>query len=321
MAPPPPSAVMNPTNDLHNMSSVITSSYSHSRCGSAVSSESTFSRDASVPRSSVNSRDSATTDTTDTTTIITSNIYKNFVNVSTTSLSSEAENSDEEDVVSVSSSTEGSVVSKVTSFNTLVEDIRAILGPSSGIDSDDVDVTSLMESMRAYDPAVNSHEWEKYALCDLSRGYTRNGVDECNKKANLLILVWNPSNGSLVHDHANAHCVMKILKGTLCETRYDWPKDYSSDSEYSPNCGLNVSKVTELKAGEVAYMSDQLGLHRMYNPNPNEVAISLHLYTPPYAAKFGCHTFDEQTGKSTYVPMSSLYSDQGVILDACASTC
>lgn len=207
-----------------------------------------------------------------------------------------------------------------TSFDTLVRDIRAILGPSSGIDSDDVDVNSLMETMRQYNPCENSHEWEKYALSDPSLGYTRNGVDECNDKANLLILVWNPSRGSMIHDHANAHCVMKILKGSLVESLYDWPADYAEDVEYSHH-SLKVKKTTRLNTGDVAYMSDTLGLHRMTNPDSEDVAVSLHLYTPPYAAKFGCHTFEELTGKCTKVKMSSLYSDKGVILGIPSNTC
>lgn len=211
---------------------------------------------------------------------------------------------------------------KLTSFDTLVNDISELLGSSSGID--DIEVEYIMEVMKSYNPTHNSYEWEKYALCDPSRGYTRNGVDECNKKANLLILVWNPSNGSLIHDHANAHCVMKILKGTLVETRYEWPENFiEQQNHYCPlSPAMKVSKSTELKTGDVAYMADTLGLHRVSNPDPNEVAVSLHLYTPPYAAKFGCHTFDESTGKKTHVPMCSLYSDKGVVLSGeLANTC
>lgn len=225
----------------------------------------------------------------------------------------------DEDALSSSPSSFSSSV-KLTSFNTLVEDIKAILGPSSGIDSDDVDVSSIMETMRSYDPRENSHEWGKYALSDPSAGYSRNGVDECNDKANLLILVWNPKMGSMIHDHANAHCVMKILKGSLVETLYDWPEDYKTDEEYTHHT-LDVKKTTELRTGDVAYMSDKLGLHRMTNPNPDDVAVSLHLYTPPYAAKFGCHVFNEATGESTHIPMSTLYSDKGVILGTNGCTC
>ena len=91
-----------------------------------------------------------------------------------------------------------------TAFDNLVEEIRAILGPSSGIDSDDVDVDDLIKAMEAY--TSDQYEWNRYAFADLSRAYTRNFVDEGNGKANLLILVWSPGKGSVIHDHANAHC-------------------------------------------------------------------------------------------------------------------
>ncbi|CAN6623534.1 hypothetical protein TRVA0_009S01970 [Trichomonascus vanleenenianus] len=197
----------------------------------------------------------------------------------------------------------------MTSFDRLVDDIKAILGPSSGIDSADVDVDDLMDTMRQYQSS--EADWAKYALQDLSRNYTRNGVDDINKKANLLILVWNPCKGSMIHDHANAHCIVKLLKGRLTETLYEWPEDADKSSTFEPHT-MKVKREMTYHENEVSYMSDQIGLHRMYNPDPHEPAISLHLYTPPYASKFGCHVFDETTGKSHKVDLSTLYSDKGV---------
>ena len=99
-------------------------------------------------------------------------------------------NTDSDDVESDSSD----ITLFQSDFETLVEDIRSVLGPSSGIDSDDVDVNDLMSLMRSY----SSHEgdWKEYALGDPSRAYTRNLVDEGNGKANLLILVWSPGKGN-----------------------------------------------------------------------------------------------------------------------------
>lgn len=47
--------------------------------------------------------------------------------------------------------------------------------------------------------------------------YTRNLVDEGNGRFNLMVLCWGEGHGSAIHDHANAHCIMKILQGELCE--------------------------------------------------------------------------------------------------------
>lgn len=202
------------------------------------------------------------------------------------------------------------VSTAITPFDDLVDDIKQILGPSSGIDSADIDVEALMDRIREYDQS-HEHEWNKYAFQDPSAAYSRNGVDDINHKANLLILVWNPGMGSGIHDHANAHCIVKMLKGTLDEVRYNFPSTEISEGR-SPE-ELKPSMVTSFHAGDVSYMSDDLGLHRMANPDPNNVAVSLHLYTPPYAVKFGCHVYDARTGKSTKCDMSNLFSDRGVL--------
>lgn len=96
-------------------------------------------------------------------------------------------------------------------FQHLIEDIKRVLGPSSGLDSSDVDVNDLIKVMRDYKSTES--EWQEFAFADLSRNYTRNFVDHGNGKANMLILVWSPGKGSLVHDHAKAHCIMKVGSG------------------------------------------------------------------------------------------------------------
>lgn len=93
-------------------------------------------------------------------------------------------------------------------FESLVDEIKKALGPSSGIDSSDVDVKDLVAIMERYQS--DEIHWGGFAHGDLSRNYTRNFVDHGNGKANLLILVWTPGKSSLVHDHADAHCIMKV---------------------------------------------------------------------------------------------------------------
>ena len=126
-----------------------------------------------------------------------------------------------------------------------------------------------------------------------------------------LLLVWTPGKGSPIHDHANAHCVMKILKGRLRETIYGWPcqraenptpcrsntsslypsteHSCSGDKELGPT-SLQVIRSTVYQPEQVTYMSDRLGLQRVENASDSEVAISLHLYTvrctPPYQVSY-----------------------------------
>ena len=153
------------------------------------------------------------------------------------------------------------------SFQRLVENLQDILGPTSGINSEDVDTEQLQQVMRDY--KSRESDWGHFALADSSTNYTRNLVDKGNGKSNLLILVWNPAKGSPIHDHANAHCIMKVLKGSLKETRYGWPD----------RGNLEPPKLVQEQvfgADEVTYMSDTLGLHTISNPDARNIAVSLH---------------------------------------------
>ncbi|KAG6358552.1 hypothetical protein INS49_012069 [Diaporthe citri] len=162
-----------------------------------------------------------------------------------------------------------------TPFDKLVASLAETLSTSSGLTLDDVNVASLMRSMKLY----NSQEcdWAKYAFGNNAVDYTRNLIDEGNGKSNLLVLVWCPGRGSPVHDHGNAHCLMKILKGNLTETRYAFPQQGQSQP-------LNIISERTHAENDVAYMADDLGLHRMSNKG-SDFAVSLHLYTPPHVAR------------------------------------
>ncbi|TRX89348.1 hypothetical protein FHL15_009785 [Xylaria flabelliformis] len=210
----------------------------------------------------------------------------------------------------------------MSAFEQLVDDIRTALGPSSGLNSEDVDVEDLTHLMERY--VSDPQEWSQYALSNDNMPYTRNLVDEGNGKANLLVLVWTPGKGSPIHDHGNAHCVMRILHGDLTETRYDFP-----DGDKEKPMEMKSERVH--KEGTVAYMADELGLHRVSN-HGSDFAVSLHrrfsvaasigapyghlanrliVYTPPNVARQGCNIFNPETGKKTHVPKCGNYSAYG----------
>jgi len=69
-------------------------------------------------------------------------------------------------------------------FRSLVQEINKVLGPSNGIDSDDVDENELQELMKAY--TSEESEWEKYYFPSETLPYTRNVVDKGNGKSNLV---------------------------------------------------------------------------------------------------------------------------------------
>ncbi len=204
-----------------------------------------------------------------------------------------------------------SLISPSDPFHSLVKALSDVLGPSSGIDSADVDPKDLMNLMSNY--KSSSPEWQQYAFADSNHNYTRNLVDEGNGKSNLLIVVWNPGKGSPIHDHADAHCVMKILKGSLRETLYKIPTSTSSPTSVSTTAPA-TTKETVYHTNEVTYISDQIGLHKIANASNTEMAVSLHLYTPPHAANFGFNLFDERTGKCTHIKQAGFYSDRGCLI-------
>ena len=71
-------------------------------------------------------------------------------------------------------------------FHQLVQKLSDALGPSSGLDSDDVDPMDIQKLMEDY--TSKEEQWKQYALPDLSRAYTRNLVDEGNGKSNLVCI-------------------------------------------------------------------------------------------------------------------------------------
>ena len=113
---------------------------------------------------------------------------------------------------------------------------------------------------------------------------------------------------------------MKVLQGCLRETLFDWPEK----GQESP---LKVKKATVFHKDDVTYMSDKLGLHRISNDG-NEIAVSLHrrlstqievsqllmvpVYTPPNAASYGCHIYDEASGRPSHVTLCNYFSMFGV---------
>jgi cysteine dioxygenase len=142
----------------------------------------------------------------------------------------------------------------------------------------------LMQSLKPIDS-----EWRMYAKFDQFR-YTRNLVDTGNEKFNLILLCWGPGHGSPTHDHAEAHCIMKMMKGGLREIRYENPKQGEENQK------LKEISRSVLDFNEICYINDDLGLHRVENASKFEVAVSLHLYCPPFDT---CSIFTGDGKRST----------------------
>ncbi|PSN36272.1 Cysteine dioxygenase type 1 [Blattella germanica] len=167
----------------------------------------------------------------------------------------------------------------------------------SAFESDSVNIEYVQHLMSSY--KSRPVDWKKYAKFDRYR-YTRNLVDEGNGKFNLMILCWGEGHGSAIHDHADAHCFMKVMQGSLAEVRFEFPKDGQPDTtmieDENEDSGLKEIARTRLNLNEVCYINDSLGLHRIENPSNIDPAVSLHLYCPPFDS---CNVFNQRTGQRT----------------------
>ncbi|XP_041988405.1 cysteine dioxygenase type 1 [Aricia agestis] len=217
---------------------------------------------------------------------------------------------------------------EITGLEKLVEEIHKVFSKSH------VNIQEVQKLMACY--KSDPKDWKKYAKFDRFR-YTRNLVDAGNGAFNIMILCWGPGHASAIHDHADSHCFMKLLSGSLEEVRYDWPENVEpevvkklkkkptrrccSESEELENkmnnveisehqCeeageyeagNMNEIGRTRLEVDDVCYINDALGLHRMENPSYVDGAVSLHLYCPPFDS---CRVFDSTTGKASEVKVT-----------------
>ena len=92
-------------------------------------------------------------------------------------------------------------------------------------------------------------------------------VNDMNNINQQLLLVWSPGKGSPIHDHGNAHCLMKILRGELTETRYAFPETTGE--------AMTITSEKTYCENAVAYMADELGVHKIWNKG-SDFAVSLH---------------------------------------------
>ncbi|TNN10305.1 Cysteine dioxygenase [Schistosoma japonicum] len=177
----------------------------------------------------------------------------------------------------------------VSTLNDLIKTIRIIFN------QEEINVNEIHKILNDFE--CDFTEWQKYIYFNKTH-YTRNLIDEGNGRYNLFLLCWSEDQGTRIHDHSGAHCFVKLIKGCIEETIFEWPKYFTDEkSNYSINqidLPLTVKSVSEMRPGDVTYMHDKIGIHRLHNPSTTETAITLHLYFPPYTNSM---IFEESTSR------------------------
>ena len=76
-------------------------------------------------------------------------------------------------------------------------------------------------------------------------------------------------------------CFMRVLDGAVSETLYQpGAIEYCDDQGIAPRVAMHEGTTRNLQAGAYTYINDNIGLHRVGNPNRWKGAMSLHIYAP-----------------------------------------
>jgi predicted metal-dependent enzyme (double-stranded beta helix superfamily) len=117
----------------------------------------------------------------------------------------------------------------------------------------------LVKSIELSDEEIRKHAvWNE-------EHYTRNCLYS-TPSIEVLLMCWMPGQHTPVHDYSFKEGWTKILKGQLL-------LEYFRVDEN----GLVKTDEQVLKEGDIAYLRDDLGVHRFINES-NENTVSLHIY-------------------------------------------
>lgn len=85
-------------------------------------------------------------------------------------------------------------------------------------------------------------------------GYTRNLIEGVPGKYNLLLLCWNVNKVSPIHDHPCNGCFIKVISGSIRETRYH---------RSSETGNFSLTEETDFVEGQVSWITEKLGWHKV----------------------------------------------------------
>ena len=90
----------------------------------------------------------------------------------------------------------------------------------------------------------------------------------------VALCLWDAGQASKIHDHAGSSCFVKLLSGDLEEQKYA--------PRWLDGTWRKLGGPEAVATGQVTYMDDSRGLHRISNPSAEVPAVSLHIYAPGF---------------------------------------
>jgi len=182
----------------------------------------------------------------------------------------------------------------ISSLSTLV----TLLKEEFAAGFQDEHISNLLGSLN-----LSTTEWNQY-LHFSPHQYTRNLV-AYDEQFSLVLVCWNHAQKTPVHDHGkNGRLAwVKVMSGSLKFRKY-------AENEFKQVEPLDDNPIL-LSTGEtIKLIDDELGLHQTMNPSKDEVAVSLHLYAPPYVE---CQ-FKGVTGEKRLIPVAYCSKEAGMEL-------
>lgn len=123
-------------------------------------------------------------------------------------------------------------------------------------------------------------------------GYARNLLHRCpDQTYSIMVMVWNPGQGTAIHDHAGKWCVECVADGEIEVVTYDPVGDPNADA-----CGFRETDRVIGRVGDVGVLVPPQEYHRIANVGTAR-AVTIHVYE---GEMLWCHTFQPIDGSGQY---------------------
>jgi cysteine dioxygenase len=110
------------------------------------------------------------------------------------------------------------------------------------------------------------------------------------------VMCWKNGQRSAIHDHKGSSCSVRVLRGTLTETLF----------EFAPNGHVKATFSRDLLPGQV-FGGEDSDVHQVSNLQADDLdLVTLHVYSPPLAHM---GTYDLASNRRGLEPMMMEFSD------------
>lgn len=103
--------------------------------------------------------------------------------------------------------------------------------------------------------------------------YARRELYKCPEAGvTVVAMTWGPEQGTPIHDHCGLWCVEGVWQGQIEITQYELLEETHDKARFSQK------QIILAEAGSAGSLIPPHEYHTIRNPDPNAVAISLHIY-------------------------------------------